>query len=83
MKDIITTPIIYGISIFKGSWFINILILKFITEFILLTKGAQIFDRQFSIFNFLQWFIIQPIYVTAVSLGSILNINPMWQGRRT
>ena len=80
---IIATPIIYGISIFKGSWFINIILLKFIAEFILLAKGTQTFGRQFSIFNFLQWFIIQPVYVVVVSLGSLLNINPIWQGRRT
>lgn len=80
---IIASPIIYGLSIFKSSWFINIILLKFIAEFILLSKGSQAFDRQFPIINFLQWFIIQPIYVAAVSLGSILNISPVWQGRRT
>ena len=61
----------------------NILLLKFIAEFILLTKGGQTFKRQFSIFNFLQWFIIQPIYVVVVSLCSILNINATWRGRHT
>ena len=80
---IIATPIIYGISIFKSSWFINIIFVKFIAEFILLTKGGTVFNRKFSVIDFLQWFIIQPIYVTAVSLGSILHINPIWQGRRT
>ncbi len=79
---IIISPIIYGISIFFNSWFINILLLKFIAEFILLTKGGNIFNRQFSIIDFLQWYIIQPVYVSVVSLGSILNINPAWQGRR-
>ena len=79
---IIVAPIIFGISTFNSLWFINILLLKFIAEFILLTKGGQAFDRQFSILNFLQWFIIQPIYVVVVSLGSILNINYAWQGRR-
>ena len=79
---IIATPIIYGISIFKSSWFINIILLKFIAEFILLTKSGQVFDRQFIIYNFLQWFIIQPLYVMVVSLGSIININTTWQGRK-
>jgi len=80
---IIITPIIYGITIFQNAWFINILLIKFIAEFMLLTKGKYAFNRQFSIFNFLQWFIIQPLYVVVVSLCSILNINSAWHGRRT
>lgn len=80
---IIAAPIIYGFTIYLNSFFINILLLKFIAELILLTKGGDAFDRQFSFLHFLQWFIIQPIYVAVVSLGSILNINPIWQGRRT
>ena len=48
---------------------------------ILLTIGGHAFNRQFSFFHFLQWFLIQPMYVVLVSLGAILNINPTWRGR--
>jgi cellulose synthase/poly-beta-1,6-N-acetylglucosamine synthase-like glycosyltransferase len=78
---IVITPIVYGITIFQNTWLIYILIIKFIPEFILLAIGAQAFDRQFSIFHFLQWFLIQPLYVVLVSMGAMLNINPAWQGR--
>ena len=80
---IIVALTIYGFTFFRNSLFINILLIKFISEFILLIKGGKIFGRKVSIIDFLQWFIIQPIYVTAVSFGSILNINLIWQGRRT
>jgi len=80
---IIATPIIYGFNIFLNPWFMNILLLKFIAELILIYKGSNSFARNFSIINFLQWFIIQPLYVLIVSICSILNINPTWQGRKS
>ena len=79
---IIATPIIYGFNVFVNPWFMNILLLKFIAELILIYKGGDSFARKFSIIDFLQWFIIQPIYVLIVSICSILNINPTWQGRK-
>ena len=80
---VIITPLIYGFNIFLSIWFINILLLKFIAELMLMSKGGNIFDRKFTLFEFLQWLIIQPIYVMAVSLGSIFNLNQNWQGRHS
>ena len=80
---IVITPFIYGLTVFINSWFLNIIFIKFIAEYILLTKGGNSFSRQFLILNFLQWFIIQPIYIVVVSVFSILNINPKWQGRQS
>ena len=79
---IIATPIIYGFNVFLSPWFMNILLLKFIVELILIYKGNDSFSRKFSIIDFLQWFILQPLYVLIVSICSILNINPTWQGRK-
>jgi len=79
---IITTPFIYGTNTFLNTWFINILLIKFIAEFILIRQGEKVFHRQFSIIEFLQWFVIQPLYVMAVSFGSIFNLNRTWQGRQ-
>jgi len=80
---IIIAPFIYGRTVFINSWFLNIIFIKFIAEFLLLTKGGNSFSRQFLFLNFLQWFIIQPIYIAVVSVSSILNINPKWQGRQS
>jgi cellulose synthase/poly-beta-1,6-N-acetylglucosamine synthase-like glycosyltransferase len=80
---IIITPFIYGLTVFINSWFIKIIFIKFIAEFMLLTKGRNSFSRQFSILDFLQWFTIQPIYIGVVSISSMLNINPKWQGRQS
>ena len=80
---IIATPIIYSFNIFMAKWFLNILLLKFIVELILIYKGNNTFGRKFSIIDFFRWFVIQPIYVLIVSISSILNINPTWQGRKT
>lgn len=80
---IIATPIIYGFNIFITKWFVTILLLKFIVESILIYKGNDAFNRKISFFAFFKWFIIQPIYVLIVSISSILNINPVWQGRKT
>ena len=66
-----------------AKWFLNILLLKFIVELILIYKGNNTFGRKFSIIDFFRWFVIQPIYVLIVSISSILNINPTWQGRKT
>jgi glycosyltransferase involved in cell wall biosynthesis len=78
---IIVMPLIYGFTIFLDSWYMNILLIKFIAEYILIIMGGKAFHRQFSLINFLQWYIIQPLYVAVVSVGSILNINRSWQGR--
>ena len=79
---IIATPIIYGFNVFLNIWFINILLLKFISELILYYKGSNSFERKFLIIEFLKWFFIQPLYVLIVSIGSFININPTWQGRK-
>ena len=78
---IIVMPLIYGFTIFLDSWYMNILLIKFIAEYILIIMGGKAFHRQFSLINFLQWYIIQPLYVAVVSVGSILNVNRSWQGR--
>jgi hypothetical protein len=78
---IIVMPLIYGFTIFLDSWYMNILLIKFIAEYILIIMGGKAFHRQFSFINFLQWYIIQPLYVAVVSVGSILNVNRSWQGR--
>ena len=78
---IIVMPLIDGFTIFLDSWYMNILLIKFIAEYILIIMGGKAFHRQFSLINFLQWYIIQPLYVAVVSVGSILNINRSWQGR--
>jgi len=80
---IIATPIIYGFKILVAKWFLSIVLLKFIVELILIYKGNNAFSRKFLIIDFFRWFIIQPIYVLIVSISSILNINPEWQGRKT
>jgi hypothetical protein len=61
----------------------NILLIKFIAEYILIIMGGKAFHRQFSLIIFLQWYIIQPLYVAVVSVGSILNVNRSWQGRQS
>ena len=78
---IIVMPLIYGFTIFLESWYMNILLIKFMAEYILIIMGGKAFHRQFSLINFLQWYIIQPLYVAVVSVGSILNVNRSWQGR--
>ena len=80
---IIVMPLIYGFTIFLDSWYMNILLIKFIAEYILIIMGGKAFHRQFSLINFLQWYIIQPLYVAVVSVGSILNVNRSWQGRKS
>ena len=80
---IIVMPLIYGFTIFLDSWYMNILLIKFIAEYILIIMGGKAFHRQFSLINFLQWYIIQPLYVAVVSVGSILNVNRSWQGRQS
>jgi len=80
---VIITPIIYGFTVFLNFWFINILLIKFIAEFILITKGGKVFGRKIQVIKFLQWFILQPLYIMAVSLGSIFNVNRTWQGRHS
>ena len=80
---IIVMPLIYGFTIFLDSWYMNILLIKFIAEYILIIMGGKAFHRQFSLINFLQWYFIQPLYVAVVSVGSILNVNRSWQGRKS
>lgn len=80
---IIVMPLIYGFTIFLDSWYMNILLIKFIAEYILIIMGGKAFHRQFSLINFLQWYIIQPLYVAVVSVGSILNVNRSWQGQKS
>ena len=80
---IIVMPLIYGFTIFLDSWYMNILLIKFIAEYILIIMGGRAFHRKFSLINFLQWYIIQPLYVAIVSVGSIINVNRSWQGRKS
>ena len=80
---IIVMPLIYGFTIFLDSWYMNILLIKFIAEYILIIMGGRVFHRKFSFIDFLQWYIIQPLYVAVVSVGSIINVNRSWQGRQS
>ena len=62
--------------------FIIPLTFKFFTEYYFALKGMEIHNDRYSIFQFVFWFILQPIYIIIIGIGSFFQNHIAWKGEK-
>ena len=56
------------------------LFIKFLVDFSFALKGMKVHHDQYSVLEFLFWFLLQPIYILIIGIGSFFQNHMRWKG---
>ena len=71
---------LYAIKFITLYQLIIPLLIKFLIEYSFALKGMNIHNDKYTLIEFLFWFLLQPVYIVIIGVGSFFQNYISWKG---